>query len=53
MDARGRAQKYIDRLDNSRNRQGTDEVIQTRLRLPAVAPGRGSSKWAAAISPAR
>jgi ubiquinone/menaquinone biosynthesis C-methylase UbiE len=40
MDARGRAQEYIDRLDNSENLQGAEEVIQTRLRLLELAPGQ-------------
>jgi ubiquinone/menaquinone biosynthesis C-methylase UbiE len=40
MDADGRTQEHIARLDSSRNLQGVKQEVQTRLRLLALAPGQ-------------
>jgi ubiquinone/menaquinone biosynthesis C-methylase UbiE len=40
MDARGRAEEHIARLDSSSNLQGEEQGIQTRLRLLALRPGQ-------------
>jgi ubiquinone/menaquinone biosynthesis C-methylase UbiE len=40
MDADGRTQEHIARLDSSRNLQGVKQEIQARLRLLELAPGQ-------------